>query len=292
MIHFIYLIKNKINGHMYIGQTINLKKRWSEHKRPSRNSTVIEKAFNKYGEENFSFEVLEKLNSQDEANNREQYWIAFYNTYANPIHYNMHIGGNAQNGENNPMYGLKGEMCPTSKVKKDIGVNIYNEYKKNIKHSIYSLSEKYQLSTTVISEICSGKHFTTAGMESVLRDNVGENRKNCLPKEECLEIYNLYKTGINDVNVLAKSFKVSTAVIREICQGIHWSVTGKENLMIGLHTSSKITKEIGFEILQYYLGCNQLKQTFENFKDTYNVSYRTVQRICSKQHWSVCEVCL
>lgn len=274
---------------MYVGQTKNIKKRWSEHSRPSRNRTVIEKAFNKYGKENFLLEVLEELDSQENANEREKYWISYYNTFKNAKHYNMHVGGNNQDSENNPMYGLKGEKCPTSKTNKDIALKIYNEYNNNKSNTIYNLSKKYKLSTTTVSEICSGKHFTTLGLENIIRKNIGINRNNCLSIKECLKIYEMYKCETQCIDYLSKLFNVSTAVIREVCQGTHWSAKGKLNLMKHKHTSSKITKEAGIEILNFYLKNNNLKQTYEYYKNIYDVSYRTVQRICAKQHWSVLE---
>lgn len=58
----IYKIENKINGHCYIGSSKNIKKRWYEHKRRLRNgkhhSIVLQRAWIKYGEDNFNFELL------------------------------------------------------------------------------------------------------------------------------------------------------------------------------------------------------------------------------------------
>ena len=52
----IYKITNKINGKVYIGQSINIEKRWKQHiNDPGYN---IHNAIKKYGKENFSFEVL------------------------------------------------------------------------------------------------------------------------------------------------------------------------------------------------------------------------------------------
>ena len=58
----IYKIENKLNGHCYIGSSKNIKKRWYEHKRRLRNgihhSIVLQRAWVKYGEENFNFQLL------------------------------------------------------------------------------------------------------------------------------------------------------------------------------------------------------------------------------------------
>ena len=57
----IYKFENKINGKVYIGQTVQkLSKRISSHKYPSSNKNLpIDAAIKKYGIENFNFELIE-----------------------------------------------------------------------------------------------------------------------------------------------------------------------------------------------------------------------------------------
>lgn len=91
----IYLIENKINGHKYIGQTrVKLKERLQQHYCESKKYTnrPLYRAINKYGIGNFKVEILEKclIDCLDE---KEQYWIEFYNTFKNPEHYNCTPGG-------------------------------------------------------------------------------------------------------------------------------------------------------------------------------------------------------
>lgn len=88
----IYKITNKINGHSYIGQSIDIYQRWHSHKYADCKPSVIHSAIIKYGLENFNFEILEKC-PRESLNEREIYWIKFYNTYENG--YNLTIGGSA-----------------------------------------------------------------------------------------------------------------------------------------------------------------------------------------------------
>jgi group I intron endonuclease len=78
----IYKIKNLINEDFYIGSTQNLNKRYYTHLnhiRTNKNTCVkLIRAVNKYGEENFSFEIIEKCNVEDLLN-REQYYLDFLN---------------------------------------------------------------------------------------------------------------------------------------------------------------------------------------------------------------------
>ena len=59
---YIYEIKNRVNGNCYIGSTNNAKRRWMHHRTTLRSgkhhSFVLQKAWNKYGENNFVFNVL------------------------------------------------------------------------------------------------------------------------------------------------------------------------------------------------------------------------------------------
>jgi group I intron endonuclease len=65
----------------YIGSSVNIKRRWSEHRRELRNqlhrNCFLQLDWDCYGDENFTFEVLEETeNSQLIA--REHYWTNFY----------------------------------------------------------------------------------------------------------------------------------------------------------------------------------------------------------------------
>ena len=59
----VYRIKNLINGKCYYGSSKNIEKRWSRHKRELNNNThincILQRAWDKYGENNFIFEIIE-----------------------------------------------------------------------------------------------------------------------------------------------------------------------------------------------------------------------------------------
>ena len=66
-IYHVYRITNLVNGKVYIGQTSNPKMRWSKH-RSSKQNTHLYSSFKKYGEENFSFDVLLSGLTKEQAN--------------------------------------------------------------------------------------------------------------------------------------------------------------------------------------------------------------------------------
>lgn len=89
----IYKITNQINGKSYIGQSVNITRRWSFEKKrafspkSSEYDKLLSRAFRKYGVENFIFEVVEECSAED-LNGREEYWANYYNTYV-PNGYNV-----------------------------------------------------------------------------------------------------------------------------------------------------------------------------------------------------------
>jgi len=92
----IYKIMNINNGDSYIGSSTQLNRRLNQHKRSLLNNKHINKhlqsAWNKYGEDNFKFEVIEELEHLSNLSkttqfeyifNREQYYIDNYNSKYN-----------------------------------------------------------------------------------------------------------------------------------------------------------------------------------------------------------------
>lgn len=80
----IYKIENIINNKVYIGSSNNIERRWKEHKRLLNNnkhhSIKLQRAWNKYGSENFKFSVLEEC-EVDRLLYLEQYYIDKFKSY-------------------------------------------------------------------------------------------------------------------------------------------------------------------------------------------------------------------
>lgn len=111
----IYKHKNKINGKIYIGQTkqsVNI--RWANGLgyNPYNNpkNCIFWNAIKKYGWDNFEHEILENnILTQEEANNREIFWIKYFNSYIgfdNSNGYNMTLGGNCGEHLGYPVYQI------------------------------------------------------------------------------------------------------------------------------------------------------------------------------------------
>lgn len=89
----VYKITNRINGKIYIGQTIGtLADRWARHCAPSSGCTALHNAICKYGKENFTVEQIDVACTRDELNQKGKYWIRYYDSFA-PNGYNLSEGG-------------------------------------------------------------------------------------------------------------------------------------------------------------------------------------------------------
>jgi group I intron endonuclease len=79
MKNVIYKIRNILDNHYYIGSTVDSRKRFWEHRKHLRNGTHdcihLQRAWNKYGEDCFKFEIVEQLNDRSELYPAEQKWL-------------------------------------------------------------------------------------------------------------------------------------------------------------------------------------------------------------------------
>lgn len=100
---YLYLIRNKLDGKIYIGQTNNAERRWRCHKSPSawekQNGSYLYNAMKKHGVENFIFNILEEFSSENEqetinwGNELELFIIEGLNSTNHDIGYNIECGG-------------------------------------------------------------------------------------------------------------------------------------------------------------------------------------------------------
>lgn len=149
--HYIYCYTNKLNGHKYVGQTNNIKRRIREHVSCATNpaassyNDLIHKKIRQYGEENFIIEVIETLytNDQDEVNKREMYWIDKLQSFRGTgLGYNSDKGG-------------------SRKASSVLTEEQLQELKREIKQGVpfFDLEEKYSISPSFLSSINHGVYF-------------------------------------------------------------------------------------------------------------------------------------
>lgn len=111
---YIYKITNIINQKSYIGLTTRtVEERWQEHLRAMQNykeKRPLYSALYKYGISNFTVETIEEINNE-QLEEREKYWIAYYDTYYNG--YNATLGGDGKWEKNVEQYTKNGDYITT-----------------------------------------------------------------------------------------------------------------------------------------------------------------------------------
>ena len=151
------MIKNNINNKSYIGQSINIENRWTHHKSELNNNRHIndylQNAWNKYGEDNFSFIVIEEC-KESELNEKEIYYINKYNSMNNG--YNLCEGGNGIRGYRHTKEEIeKMRMIqnPKTVLQIDSQLNIVNKW-----HGTSHISKELGYSKRNIDLCCNMKY--------------------------------------------------------------------------------------------------------------------------------------
>ena len=151
MITGIYKYENKINHHIYIGQSIDINKRLREHLFHAKTETSeeynypIHAAIRKYGIENFDVQIIEIIDKKL-LNEREQYWIKYYDSYHNG--YNCTHGGQSgeHNGKEVEIYNLDGEYIKSYSSAREAASDLNGSYSflQQVLHGIRPTFKGYQ----------------------------------------------------------------------------------------------------------------------------------------------------
>lgn len=192
----IYIIRNNINGKVYIGQTIQpLKERWYRHCgktgiSESESRMAIKRAILKYGKENFTIEILEECNQED-LNAREKYYIDMYDSY--------------KSGYNSTLGGQEGLNIPFVKISKDKHGEIIDLYKSGL--SLRSIAVNYNVDKHTIKHILD---YYNIPLRKTRTYKFSE-------KERC-KILEDYNNGISRKEIQDK-WKVSRSYLSQLING-------------------------------------------------------------------------
>ena len=140
-ISYIYLTTNLINNKKYIGQHTG-----QINDSYLGSGVILTKAIEKYGKENFKKEILE-ICEKEELDDKEKYWIAYYNAFEDDNFYNKTEGGQKGDGwaackrymEANPEYAK-------------------NLYQKNGKRLHEWLNNNPEIKQRLINKMLNGSH--------------------------------------------------------------------------------------------------------------------------------------
>lgn len=197
----IYKIENKINHKIYIGQSINPKKRWKQHcYNQDKYTSLIGKAIHKWGVKNFTFEILGWF---EDYNEKEKYYIKYYRSLA-PRGYNITKGG-----EDPPI--KRGEENGFAKITNKIATSVKEDLKKwSIPRR--QIIKKYNISESILRHINEGTTWRDDNEKYPLRPNEKELNKiradtiinllilTDLPQKEIGSIVGWSKSAVKEIN--------------------------------------------------------------------------------------------
>lgn len=265
----IYVIKNRVNNMVYVGQAINSAERFIVHCKPSsakQDKSIIDKAIQKYGANNFWFEVIE--HQIENYNEREKYWIKKLDSLT-PNGYNIQTGG-----ENPPVhYGVDHPLSIFDNIET---VNLIKDDLRNTCLSLSEIANKYNSSKRTIMRINQGLHYESIYDVYPIRKEPLQNGK--LSNRQIEEIIEILKYTYRQYNDIARQYEVSPSTIKQINSGdVHFNSeesypirkyknSGKPNC-----TYAQVTEIIDL-LTTTDMSCNQIHKC-------YNVDLQTIYMI-------------
>lgn len=204
----IYKLSNKINGKIYVGQTWkSLHSRW-KNGAGYKNCIYLERAINKYGANNFTYEILTVCGTQKTADYWETYFIDRYHSLDRKIGYNIKSGGSTGKLSDETKKKLSdaniGKIL-TDEHKNKIGIS--NTGKKRSNKQNKDASERAKQNG--ITPPFNGPHSAEA------RSKISEFMKNRIVSQETRQLLSIVNSGEN--NPRYGHYILSDRQMQEIC---------------------------------------------------------------------------
>ena len=267
--HYIYCYENKINHHKYVGQTNNLKVRYSAHESQSGNpnskdyNCLFHKKIREYGLSNFDFYVLEEIDSDDGdyIDYREAFWIEQTNSWCrNGCGYNETTGG----AQYRKSLSISDEDI--AQIKKLL---------ETTEISFTEMAEQFNTYRECIARINKGTYAYEVGREYPIRITRDWKEISQDAKERIAQEIITTKTPLKDI---AKKFSISYHTINLINQGKS-NLCG--NYTYPLRKTNTITQEQKAGIIQGFKDGkknNEIvaltgvsRSTVEKYRKKYNI---------------------
>lgn len=239
----IYLIKNKINNKIYIGQTVNtFDERYKGDLQKYTHNIHLKRSIEEYGIENFYIDKeFDVAYSKEELDKLEDMYIKIYNTTDKKYGYNMMFGGSngkhteeskakiseSNKGENNHFYGKSGIMSPVSK--RVICLNDNSVFDTCKEASVF-----YNVDRSTLTKVCNKKVKQTKGYYFMYYDeymNLSEEQKEEIANSDFKHITKTKKIICLDDNKIFNSISEASnyygvSGITKVCNKVYKQTKG------------------------------------------------------------------
>lgn len=199
----VYKITNKITGKVYIGITNQgAGTRYRHHWYEARigEPAPIHRSMAKYGEENFTLEIIDFADTCDELKDKEKYWIKQYDSNNREKGYNLTEGGDGTFGR------LHSEETKDKIRQKAIGRKASEETKKKMSEAQSKYKDAHRAHADAI-RLLNQKAIVVYDLEGNIIEEFDNTKK-------CAEKYN-----------------VSSTTIKYYCRSEHPKVVKKFNII-------------------------------------------------------------
>lgn len=225
----IYKITCVPTGKCYIGRAASLKKRFSDHKndlkRGNHRNSCLQRAHDKYGIEQFAFEIIEEISDSTILSEREKYWIKECKSFVRENGFNLTLGGE----------GALGTKLSAERRENLRKVNIGNKNAVGYKHTEDALKRMRELKIGKKFRLgCSPTEETRMKLrKALLNQKLSEQTKQKMSvsktgsksyqanftDDQVKEIRFLFKYKGLKQSALVKMFKSDASSISKICLG-------------------------------------------------------------------------
>lgn len=218
----IYKLINTKNSKVYVGSTINLKRRLISHfnslEGNAHENSYLNRSYNK-SKDYFYFEIIEYVPNDNNLLKREQYWMDFYKSFKRVNGYNL----SPTAGNNLGYKHSDKQKRNNSLAKRGVFASITEEQARNIKIklsegvSIKTISEELNIKYGVVRSIKRGSTWSYLLPEL----DLSENLKAKLTESDVIEIKKRLKNG-EKLKEISELYKVKERTIRAIKNNEIW----------------------------------------------------------------------
>lgn len=213
----IYCIKNIENNKVYIGSSLDIRKRFINHKldlkKNNHTNTYLQNSYNKYGEKSFTISILEKC---DKINiiEKEQYWMDYFKSYSSKIGYNiLKKARSSLNYKHTEETKIKLSSSIKKFHKANPGVwkgrKLSEEVKQNIRKTRKKVYNKKSVSNITREKLriaLTGKKLSNKHKESISKSHLNSTKEYCW---KFINQYDLVGNFIRSYNSLTEAVKIN-----------------------------------------------------------------------------------